>query len=183
MGWDCEQFYPHDLPEDWRLEYYANYFSALLVPSSQWPEWDEADWTDFLDRSDTLRWIGFGFKAAPDDSQAARLHEVLTEIAARGQAVGLFSHEPLPDELLQWPVTWFDRADGRGQWRWRQLSGAPAGWLDALPAEARAQRQILEAFAASLPQDRNGAPFIVKQGCANMQALTQFKRLTELLGL
>jgi len=29
-------FYPDDLPEDWRLSYYANEFSAVLVPQAKW---------------------------------------------------------------------------------------------------------------------------------------------------
>ena len=36
--WDHEhwqkRFYPEDLPEDWRLSYYANEFSAVLLPTS-----------------------------------------------------------------------------------------------------------------------------------------------------
>jgi len=36
--WDYEHwqksFYPHDLPEDWRLSYYANEFSTVLLPAS-----------------------------------------------------------------------------------------------------------------------------------------------------
>ena len=34
-GWDRE-FYPDDLPEDWRLGYYANEFPGLLIPESVW---------------------------------------------------------------------------------------------------------------------------------------------------
>jgi hypothetical protein len=29
-------FYPDDLPEDWRLSYYSNEFSAVVVPASEW---------------------------------------------------------------------------------------------------------------------------------------------------
>ncbi|NIR58416.1 MAG: DUF72 domain-containing protein [Gammaproteobacteria bacterium] len=39
-GWDhaawAEQFYPPDLPPDWRLAYYANEFRAALIPASYW---------------------------------------------------------------------------------------------------------------------------------------------------
>jgi len=44
-GWDHLQwqgtFYPDDLPEDWRLNYYANEYSTVLV--------GEADWRSHLD--------------------------------------------------------------------------------------------------------------------------------------
>jgi hypothetical protein len=39
-GWDHERwlgtFYPDDLPEDWRLSYYANEFSTVLVAEDEW---------------------------------------------------------------------------------------------------------------------------------------------------
>lgn len=183
MGWDCESFYPEDLPASWRLDYYANHFSAVLVPSSQWPWWQAEDWDAFLESGDTLRWVGFGVKTTPDDAEAARLNDALERMAERGQAVGLFSHVPLPDVLMKWPVTWFGCPAVDAKWRWEHLSGEPAGWADTLPTDARAQRQILESFAASLPQEIEGAPFIVKTGCDNMQQLKAFKQLCELLGL
>lgn len=40
VGWNppslMQSFYPDDLPEDWRLTYYANEFSAVLLPPSTW---------------------------------------------------------------------------------------------------------------------------------------------------
>ena len=38
-GWDpdpAESWYPADLPEDWRLAYFANVAWAVLVPARQW---------------------------------------------------------------------------------------------------------------------------------------------------
>jgi len=41
-GWLHQQwmegFYPEDIPEEWRLGYYANEFNTLLVPWTQWSE-------------------------------------------------------------------------------------------------------------------------------------------------
>ena len=39
-------FYPDDIPEEWRLGFFANEFNALLVPWSQWHELDETDLPD-----------------------------------------------------------------------------------------------------------------------------------------
>ena len=53
-GWRHQQwlgtYYPDDLPEDWRLTYYANDFQTVLVPKEYWDikkgyeldEWHEA---------------------------------------------------------------------------------------------------------------------------------------------
>ena len=122
-------------------------------------------------------------KQVPTETQAARLHAVLTALSERGQAVGLLSHVDLPERLREWPVTWFERPEVESAWRWRHLSGAPAGWVDALSDDARAMRALLEDFAQSLPDKSMGAPFIVKEWCANMQGLKQFKQLAELLSL
>lgn len=39
-GWDRSdwygEFYPEDLPEDWRLSYFANAFQSVLVPAASW---------------------------------------------------------------------------------------------------------------------------------------------------
>lgn len=53
LGWDHAQwvglFYPDDLPEDWRLTYYANEFRGVLVPAASWRSTG----------ADTLsRWLG-----------------------------------------------------------------------------------------------------------------------------
>ncbi|MDH5218225.1 MAG: hypothetical protein OEX19_11040, partial [Gammaproteobacteria bacterium] len=38
--WECpsllHEYYPEDLPPDWRLDYYANEFTALAVPADNW---------------------------------------------------------------------------------------------------------------------------------------------------
>ena len=52
-GWNHTEwvgvFYPDDLPEEWRLTYYANEFSAVLIPAGEWLAADAescADWAD-----------------------------------------------------------------------------------------------------------------------------------------
>ena len=52
-GWQWSQwersFYPEDLPEDWQLDFYANYFRTVLVPHSQWLSADEEELEGWLD--------------------------------------------------------------------------------------------------------------------------------------
>jgi hypothetical protein len=50
-NWDrpdwCGAFYPEDLPDDWRLAYFANAFEAVLVPAPTWhrtPPGRLSDW-------------------------------------------------------------------------------------------------------------------------------------------
>lgn len=70
-GWDhpgwVTDFYPDDLPEDWRLTYYANEFSRVVVPSEVMRGADEAmlaSWADdvgerfrfFIEIPEELAW-------------------------------------------------------------------------------------------------------------------------------
>ncbi len=50
-GWQHKywvpSFYPEDCPEDWRLGFYANEFSSVMVPARCWPEdYDVEHWCE-----------------------------------------------------------------------------------------------------------------------------------------
>jgi hypothetical protein len=49
-----KSFYPEDLPEDWRLAYYGNYWKDLLIPADEWEDFVlDSRW--IADLPDTLR--------------------------------------------------------------------------------------------------------------------------------
>ena len=52
-GWDhpgwTGGFYPDDLPEDWRLSYFSNEFSEVLVPRCSWQEADPDELQGWVD--------------------------------------------------------------------------------------------------------------------------------------
>ena len=52
-GWQHQHwqnlFYPEDLPQDWRLSFYANEFTAVIVPASYWQgDYDVEQWCEQL---------------------------------------------------------------------------------------------------------------------------------------
>ena len=51
-GWSGD-FYPQDLPADWRLSYYANEFPVVLITEEEWhlPEADVSSWCEESDAS------------------------------------------------------------------------------------------------------------------------------------
>lgn len=79
-GWQ-DNFYPDDLPEDWRLAYYSNEFRAVVIPAQQWlvaeidaiESWREDTHKDFnfyLEVDDfAVDWKRFAQKAAILESQ------------------------------------------------------------------------------------------------------------------
>lgn len=47
-GW-ADSLYPHDLPPEWRLGYYANEFAAVLLPPARWRAVDAEQVSQWLD--------------------------------------------------------------------------------------------------------------------------------------
>jgi hypothetical protein len=73
-GWDRPDwigtFYPDDLPEEWRLSYFASVFGAVLVPLDLWREADPevlAGWA-----ADVPDGFGFYLEMAPGAAQQDR---------------------------------------------------------------------------------------------------------------
>lgn len=50
-GWD-ESYYPPDIPEDWKLAFYANDFTAILLPEYVWRKADQDEMEDWLEDID-----------------------------------------------------------------------------------------------------------------------------------
>ncbi|HEY5603016.1 MAG TPA: DUF72 domain-containing protein [Gammaproteobacteria bacterium] len=52
-GWQYPEwvgeFYPEDLPEDWRFSYYCNEFQAVLIPFDYLQRYETQEWAEWLD--------------------------------------------------------------------------------------------------------------------------------------
>ena len=73
-GWDHadwqDQFYPDDLPEDWRLGYYSNEYRVVLIPADYWRRADFSIET-LLDNSEAgLRFVIEMLSGDAEDSDA-----------------------------------------------------------------------------------------------------------------
>jgi len=60
-GWNFEQwggeFYPDDLPEDWRFSFYSNDFQAVMVPSSYLLQCSVDDWYEWVEDTGKEFWF------------------------------------------------------------------------------------------------------------------------------
>lgn len=60
-GWEFEQwsgeFYPDDLPEDWRFSFYSNDFQAVLIPSQQLTQYSLDDWQEWIEDTSEDFWF------------------------------------------------------------------------------------------------------------------------------
>lgn len=183
-GWqhaDWQQsFYPEDLPEDWQLGYYANEFSAVLVPRSYWlPEtgFDIEEWLDHV--SGHFRFY-LEWPLAAVDSPGCSLF--LEQCQALGSLLGGII---MPEGLVleaSLPVFYQSAANDLQQLLWTPEQQGMSGiaFLSLAKQDLRTQRQWLESFAASGAELQ--AVLITDQSPA-MESLHKLKTLIELLGL
>ncbi len=56
IGWDfpswAESYYPEDIPDDWKLAFYANDFSAVVLPEQLWRKEALSSFVEMLDDLD-----------------------------------------------------------------------------------------------------------------------------------
>lgn len=77
-AWDG--FYPDDMPADWRLDYYANEFFAVVVPLCEWSLADDETvlaWLEQVSADFRFYWEVNG----GDEAAAARLQALLQDEA------------------------------------------------------------------------------------------------------
>ena len=101
-------FYPDDLPEDWRLTYYANEFSCVLVPEGKWQGADLEEWDDSVPDG-----FLFYFLGSDENNIEAEIKAVLGDkfagfISAESDKVALIEVET--KTLRQWK-DWFHGKD------------------------------------------------------------------------
>jgi hypothetical protein len=98
-GWRGD-FYPEDLPSDWRLTYFANEFPALMIPADRWLGVSEARLRDWArDVPAGFRFYLEAPRAGGDGGDAVRVGRLL---AAR--LAGLVAETALPGRALRGPV-------------------------------------------------------------------------------
>ncbi|KAA6186041.1 hypothetical protein F2Q65_06665 [Thiohalocapsa marina] len=155
-----ETFFPPDLPEDWRLTFYANAFSAAYLPAARWmsaPVQTLADW-----RTDVhARFRFYLQRPAPLDDQAW-LQAAAGAVAALAPGPAAFVTDPEDDHgpgvlldpasvaghryiggVLRSPRALNDDPRGARHWVQRQLEARPGTdrWLILLERPTATQLQ------------------------------------------
>lgn len=169
VGWEggawSEDYYPDDIPPDWRLAYYANDCDCVMITARTWQGRDlDALAEQFAAAPDTLRC--FLAMAAAD---AARLAPLLDALGPE-RGVILTAHADASfDRLPQWVTNggdrWRDVDSDAMLLRWSDFSG------DLRTSRVRAE--ALDAAATALVVDGPGA---------SPAAIQPLRTLLELLG-
>ncbi|KUJ75071.1 hypothetical protein AVO42_06865 [Thiomicrospira sp. XS5] len=190
-GW-LESFYPEDMPEDWRLDYYSQFFKAVLVPETEWQSWTNDDIDEIVEAlEDETFYFVFDVVEVLNDEAQARLMLLNTRLGT--QAYGLLCHgtASVPASLNEaYCVTYVTEGEALPErslgWSWPYggvtLWGEPLGYVSSLSDDGKQQAEMLKCFMQSLPEDREGALFLVGESEQAMASLKNLKVVGELLG-
>ncbi|MGD8642686.1 MAG: hypothetical protein PVI15_00275 [Chromatiales bacterium] len=192
-GWLHEEwvrdYYPDDLPADWRLAFYANEFAGVLVPADYW---SSADWPDTAqwreDVSDRFRFFLELDERLLEPELKARLLESVAVLDETLGGVLVPGGRADVDRLVRdafgtrAPV-YGEPAGGGRTAIWRGPGAprpcAPVGLPEAAgDPSPRALRQLLESFA----ECADGDEAWLFAG-ADMQRLSALREMAGLLGL
>ncbi|HSO82061.1 hypothetical protein [Thiocapsa sp.] len=177
-GWDPSpgdaEFYPDDLPEDWRLTYFANTLDAVALDADVWGHADAGrieQWSRDVPAS-------FAFYLRHDPCAAAVAASAGVQ-ALLGERFGgwiLCSDQDGPGDLLQPAYVLIESVSAAAGSRAAALACAvPAG----LDTDLRAARSWLEGLAAAA----QGRPMLALMGGARFEDVRRWQSLVALLGL
>ena len=183
-GWQHAEwngsFYPDDLPEDWQLGYYANQFSAVLVPQAYWQKdtgFDMQGWQD--DVAEDFRF----YIEWPFDSVDGKLQSLcLQQCQSLGQLLGGIIVNQDIELKTYLPVYYRHQQATSGQQIWTVENNAQSGVALVMLAEQdlRTQRKWLEQFAVSTEHLHC---VLLSDASPDIDSLGNLKTLIELLGL
>ena len=160
-------FYPEDLPDEWRLTYYANEFGGVLVPAERWQAADETvlhEWIDDVHEK-------FLFYIELTQPQPTPAEET--------KAIALGRH------FAAWVWPQRDRSEGPvTPCRLLGLPGSSHAYLldAALLGDLKNQKQLLEHLAKAAGGEGNLPLFLHGSGWS-VERLRQLSQLSQLLGL
>lgn len=170
----CPEFYAAELPEDWRLTFYANEFSAVLVPASylggsqnieQWCEDVDDDFRFYFEWPEQL---------GADDS-------LLMQLESMGGRLGgilLNSDSQLNTDC---PVySWRGRNHGTAIWQPSHAKKSDLAVFAVEQYDLKQQRQWLETFMED--NGGRGRAILLSDAILNIKALRELKTLIELKG-
>lgn len=201
-GWEHKDwlgsFYPDDLPESWRLDYFSNELNVVLVPQRVWLSWSQTKITEILESVEG----GFGFYLAlqneleggvKNKKTVLQLQAILSALGTNVLGFVVWSEQVFTlSTFLQRPVTLISTQHRLSGWAWLKegvwLSGNPLGFISTLPKEGRDQAKLLTEFVGSLSSlklensDIIPVAFIVGGESVDMQQVANLKTIAELLG-
>lgn len=192
QGWESEtwleSFYPEGLPEDWRLDFYSNFFECVLVPEPVWQAWTEEaleDLNEMLEGEEF--WFFFEVTNVLSSQDVQQLEMIRKELQNRAAGIVFKEvNQVLPESLNEYTMTLVSKTDKLDGWCWQYqdtyVSGEPVGYIDTLSAEGKVQSEMLKQFMQSLPGNKKGVPFLVGSDQVDIDQVKNLKIIGEIMG-
>ncbi len=191
-GWDHVDwqgvFYPDDLPEDWRLTYYANEFRSVYVPQSVWLHASMDDIEEWADGTPDEFYFFLELKG--NNGNAKFTDDVSQRIKIFDEKLhGIIAHDAsmvLPDVRCYYDAGYSDPAAGEhGHVCWRP--GYPARLCDVALMDSASQQQDQKALAQMIRTylDQTGpceVAWLFFEGSPAISALHETVTIAQLLG-
>lgn len=176
-GWDPSpgdaDFYPDDLPEDWRLTFFANALGAVVLDVDAWGQVDAgriAQWVRDVPAS-----FAFYLRHDPGAVAVAESAEVRARLGERFGGWILCSDQGHAGDLYGPAYVLLESVSAAAGSRASALAcTVPAG----LDTDLRAARRWLEGLAAGA----RGRPALALMGGARFEDVRRWQSLVELLG-
>ena len=195
-GWqqlEGQDFYPEDMPVEWRLDFYSNAFRVVLVPESEWMAWESVDVEACIDGVEGE----FEFYLRLDDEVTAANESQISYLKQRLgdllKGLVVFSESILPaTKIASLPVSLVSSALQLPGWVssicGHFVSGNPIGYCETLPTDGKKQAGLLKDFMQTHPQNANNShnsdalAFFIGGDSINMTQVSNLKVVGEFLG-
>ncbi|SDW90178.1 hypothetical protein [Thiocapsa roseopersicina] len=177
-GWDPSpgdaDFYPDDLPEDWRLTYFANALDAVALDADVWGQADAgriAQWCRDVPAS-----FAFYLRHDPGAVAVSASAQVQTLLGERFGGWILCPDQGGEDDLPEAAYVLLGSVSAAA---WSRASALACAVPAGLETDLRAARRWLEGLAAAA----QGRPTLAMMGAARFENVRRWRSLVELLGL
>ena len=208
-GWQhshwMDDFYPDDLPEDWRLTYYSNEFNSILLPVSCWQSESEPDCDDWLDNVHEefeffVECRGDMFEHVSREVLVGCLQALQPQLSG---LVFLDNKQNMSEQVHGQFIELFKQVDVavfstnpslfsaqreiqlKSIWQQAQLQGSSFAFIENDLTDLRAARVIVDDFVNSLAdadETIEKATLIVSHAQLQPQNLSKFRQLIEVMG-
>lgn len=182
-GWEhapwLESYYPEDLPEDWRLNYYANEFGCMVLPAKIWMLVDKETIEQWLEDVDEDFMFFIELPARKEDVTAS-----LSTFA--GRCAGAILQHGNPDDwrdvVGDIPVLYSEDTGNLKCYQHAGQAETVLAWLAAGPGEKIELPALREQIEAGLKVATTRLAFIIGNEAPAIGNLQNAKVIAELLG-
>lgn len=184
-GWEhtpwLEAYYPDDLPEDWRLDYYANEFGCVVLPPDVWLAADEQTIEQWLEdvEEDFLFYLEL-------PAQSVDIAVNLAAFAGRCAGAILRAGQPGNWQKVLGKIPLLQSEDTANLRCYRQAgqAGTVLAWVSVEPGEIIELPLLREQIEAALKGvgATSRLPFIIGNEAPAVENLQNAKLVAELLG-